>query len=243
MTNKEFEHIFREYFKVLCHVAYPVVKDPDVAKDIVQQVFLKLWNNREKYQIQTSVRSYLHRAVVNTALNHVESDKKSRKLSLSPLVESVAEPEISDETDNEKLKIKIEEAIKALPPQCQTVFSLSRYSEMSNKEIAEYLNISIKAVEKHITKAMKVLKVSLKGVYLLVLLILVMHIIKNIVFNNQRITNSSVHFTDNGSQTTAHGSWLTVYGSCFDSALQPRSTKNNYSGRVFALEHCHTKNA
>ena len=170
MTEPEFEHIFREYFSVLCNVAYPVVKDKDIAKDIVQQVFLKLWDNRNNYQIHSSVRSYLHRAVVNTSLNYLESNKESKTITINQAVEAISDSEPIDNTHNEHLQYKITEAVKALPAQCQIVFSLSRYSEMSNKEIAEHLGISVKAVEKHITKALKELRENLKDLLILILL-------------------------------------------------------------------------
>lgn len=162
MNDMEFETLFREQFTSLCNLAYTVVKDSDVAKDIVQQVFLSLWQKRTEINFHTSSKSYLCRAVVNTALNHISKEKKLIKLD-----EYTKEP-IADIIDHEHadskvpLENKVRSAINELPPVCQKVFTLSRFSDLTNKEIASELNISVKAVEKHISKALKTLRVTLK---------------------------------------------------------------------------------
>jgi RNA polymerase sigma-70 factor, ECF subfamily len=131
----------------------------------VQQVFLKLWHMRETLEIRNQTKSYLHRAVVNTSLNFIARKKKiSYQADISKF--DISETTfIQDDGYNENLALELKEAIQTLPPQCQTVFSLSRYSDMSNKEIALNLNISIKAVEKHIGKALKELRIKLKPLY------------------------------------------------------------------------------
>jgi RNA polymerase sigma-70 factor (ECF subfamily) len=181
MTEKEFEKIFREYFDVLSNIAYNVVHDEDTAKDLVQQVYLKLWQKKDKLQIRGKVKSYLHRAVVNTCLNYIEKNKK-----LSPLDETVynvkvAEADTSNQTPVEEVEKGVRQAIELLPEKCRIVFSLSRFSGMKNKEIAEYLGISIKSVEKHIGKALKQLRISLKPLYKSTLIILIVVLFINIV--------------------------------------------------------------
>jgi RNA polymerase sigma-70 factor, ECF subfamily len=164
MNDCEFETLFREQFSPLCNLAYTVVKDTDVAKDIVQQVFLSLWQKRTELNIHTSSKSYLCRAVVNTAINHI-----SRKKKLITLDHNIKEPAAEEDTPStsattETLDIKVRLAINELPPVCQKVFTLSRFSDLTNKEIACELNISVKAVEKHISKALKTLRITLKPV-------------------------------------------------------------------------------
>ncbi|NJK96219.1 MAG: hypothetical protein HC905_16055 [Bacteroidales bacterium] len=86
MTSSEFEKIFKEQFPVLCNLAASVVKDGDEAKDIVQQVFLKLWQKKDDIVIKGPVAAYLYRAVVNTAFNHNSRAKKSISLNQVPNV-------------------------------------------------------------------------------------------------------------------------------------------------------------
>lgn len=163
MTDQQFEQLFKSHFSSLIHVAYSVVKDPDDARDVVQQVFMKLWNLKNEVNTHQNIRSYLHRSVINTSLNFIE--KKQRTVSENQLTEAVFNSQQTDETVDyslEEVESAIKKAIEELPERCQVVFSLSRYSELSNKEIAEHLGISIKAVEKHISKALRELRVSLK---------------------------------------------------------------------------------
>ncbi len=175
MTESQFEILFKTHFTYLVNVAFAIVKDKDEAHDMAQQVFLKLWNLKDDISIDQNIKSYLHRSVVNTSLNSLEKSK--RMVSEELVAESVFANQLS-EGNNDYLSNEVEQAIKkaiaALPEKCQLVFSLSRYSDMSNKEIAEHLGISIKAVEKHISKALRDLRISLKpymhliGVYFLI---------------------------------------------------------------------------
>ncbi len=163
MTGQQFEILFKTYFPALINVANSVVKDRDDARDVVQQVFLKLWNLKDEISVDQNLKSYLHRSVINTALNFLEKKQRtiSENLISNPaLLNQQTQPE-NDFLSGE-LETAIKKAIQALPEKCQLVFSLSRYSEMTNKEIADHLNISIKAVEKHISKALRDLRISLK---------------------------------------------------------------------------------
>jgi len=163
MTNTQFETLFKSHFAYLVNVANAIVKDKDDARDVVQQVFLKLWNLKDEVIVDQQIKSYLHRSVVNTALNAIE---KSKRMVSEDLVSEAVFANQQTTATNDYLSGEVEkaiqDAIKALPEKCQVVFSLSRYSDMSNKEIAENLDISVKMVEKHISKALKDLRVSLK---------------------------------------------------------------------------------
>jgi RNA polymerase sigma-70 factor (ECF subfamily) len=174
MTESQFENLFKTHFTYLVNVANAIVKDKDEATDIAQQVFLKVWNLKDEIKIDQHIKSYLHRSVVNTSLNSLEKSKRmvSEEL-VTEAVFSGQQTEANSDYLSGEVELAIQKAIAALPEKCQLVFNLSRYSEMSNKEIAEHLNISIKAVEKHISKALRDLRISLKpyihlvGVYLL----------------------------------------------------------------------------
>lgn len=172
MTEKDFEIAFREYFTMLRNMAYSVVYDDDTAKDMVQHVFLNLWNKKEQLVIKGSVKSYLQRAVINASINHI---KKHKKLNLTEQFDSfdVIDDEKYNEDRQKAIEAGVKNAIEQLSPKLRMVFSLSRYSNMQNKEIAEYLGVGVKAVEKNIGKALKELRVSLKPLYKSTLIIFV----------------------------------------------------------------------
>ena len=158
MTGPEFEKFFREEFNSLSNLAFTVVKDTDEARDVVQQVFLNYWQRRDSIEIRGSAKGYFYKAVLNTSITRL---KQSR--SLTP-IETVQHDKLIEEPVEEDTRMRdhLHRTINDLPPVCQQVFRLSRFTDMSNKEIAEEMDISVKAVEKHITKAMKVLREKLK---------------------------------------------------------------------------------
>ena len=155
--------IFQNYHAGLCRVSFKITGDSDTAKDVVQDVFLKLWQNRKSLNIQVSLEFYLKRAVVNTTLNVLERTK--RKSSLETIdIDSVTIPlNVVEQTQNaQELSKKIDEVIQALPPRTKAVFTLIRFDEMSYREAAESLQISVKAVEKEMMKALNSLRQALK---------------------------------------------------------------------------------
>lgn len=157
MDEKSFEILFKNNYRALINSANSIVKDEDSAQEIVQQVFIKLWEKRESLKIKTAEKAYLHRAVINTSLNHLEKNKRYKLGEVTENI-NVSNKGVDDEYSRKELHEIIDREIKKLPPKCQTVFSLSRFNGMSNKEIAANLNISIKTVEKQIGKALKTLR-------------------------------------------------------------------------------------
>lgn len=163
MTESQFEKLFKENFQALCNIAYSVVKDQDQARDITQQVFIKFWDKRDLVDIEDNIKSYLKRAVVNTSINHIDKVKKLKleeDMHLHELLDD--SDEVSKEQRIKQVNTAVRLAVEELPEKCQAVFSLSRYDGMTNQEIADYLNVSVKAVEKHISKALKELRIKLK---------------------------------------------------------------------------------
>ena len=166
-----FEELFKAHFASLCHFAKQYVQDEDTAQDICQKVFIHLWQKRQLIDPKQSIVSYLFTAVKNRCLNHIRDHKKYRSKVLDL---ELAEEEWSFQDDHfveEELKASIAEALASLPEKCRKVFEMSRYQEMTYKEIAEELDISPKTVEAHMNKAIKSLRIHLKD-YLLAYLIL-----------------------------------------------------------------------
>lgn len=158
-----YEMIFRTHYEPLCNYAFTFVRDKDEAEEIVQGTFLQLWEKRGAIDIHSSLKSYLYAMVRNRCLNAIKHEKVRRQhitqelLTLEDKVEHV-----SEEVAGAELEERIHLAIEKLPQQCRMVFKLSRFEELKYAEIAVQLNISVKTVENHMGKALKVMREQLK---------------------------------------------------------------------------------
>lgn len=161
--------IFREWYTPLVRFADSLLRDTDMAEDCVQRVFIRVWEKREEIAIELSVKAYFYRAVRNACLNVI----KHRKVEAEYSREHLAFSGISSEMDTEtgELEQAIARAIASLPDQCRKVFELSRFEGMKYAEIAEGLNISVKTVENHMGKALRMMRSEL-GDYLPVFLLI-----------------------------------------------------------------------
>jgi RNA polymerase sigma-70 factor (ECF subfamily) len=155
--------IFKTFHSSLCRLVYNISKDADQAKDIVQDVFIKVWQNRHELNITGSLEAYLRRAAVNTALNHIERNQRSktRELYESNLTRLAANP-TAEAMSYKELSQHANKAISELPVRTRVVYTLIRNDDMSYKEVAETLYISTKAVEKEMMRALRLLRVALK---------------------------------------------------------------------------------
>ena len=157
-----FEKIYFEYFSYLCQCMYRFVKDEEITKDIVQDVFLKYWQKMHEIRINESPKAYLYRACINESLNFLKEKDRRENRENSYSSENIGTSRQSDQPDiqflSEETSIRIDSAIDQLPHSCRTAFLLSRHEQKSYKEIAKLLNISVNTVEKHIGKALKVLR-------------------------------------------------------------------------------------
>lgn len=167
--DEKVEVLFRSYYPALCKSLYRILKDVSLAEDIVQEVFLKVWDKRHTIELNEASQAYLYRSCYNTALNFLKQQKTSGELGSLHETLSSGEDAESPLTYLETESI-ILESIEALPPQSRRVFSLSRFEMLSYKEIAARLDISVKSVEKHMSIALQRLRESLKD-YLYALLV------------------------------------------------------------------------
>jgi RNA polymerase sigma-70 factor (ECF subfamily) len=157
-----FKQVFDACYEGLCHYAFTILKDEDEAEDIVQSMFVKLWERREDLDIKHTLKSYLFRSVYNQCLNQLEHKAVKNKYQSynRNMPFDVEHPVVfPEELDN-----KIKQAIGMLPPQCRTIFMMSRYEEMRHTEIAEKLNISVNTIQNQICKALKILREELKEI-------------------------------------------------------------------------------
>lgn len=161
-NENAFEALFKDYFKRLRQYAYTFVQDPELAEDIVQNVFYRLWEKIEVLNFSDSIAAYLYRAVYNESLNHLKHSKVKRSY------QSYLHRRLKDESDNAQKKLNLgqleqhlREAINELPEQCRTIFQLSRFEELRYREIGTRLGISVKTVENQMGKALKLLRARL----------------------------------------------------------------------------------
>lgn len=154
----EFENAFKEHYKGLHAYANTMLKDSEMAEEMVQNVFYKLWKSKDSVQVNQSIASYLYRAVYNECLNYLKH-LKVRSAYQSHMVRSV--DHINNAADRLRLKEleqHLDDAMKALPEQCRTIFQMSRYEELKYIEIAGKLGISVKTVENQMGKALSLLR-------------------------------------------------------------------------------------
>jgi RNA polymerase sigma-70 factor (ECF subfamily) len=157
---KAFEFIFNKYYNFLCNYALKFVVSPDVAEEVVSDVFYKVWKNRKKIVIKTSFESYLFRAVKNQSLDFLKS-KANQNLSLddvSPVYERKADMTPEDTLMFQELEGGIEDAIESLPPKCKRIFKSSRFQGLKYAEIADKYGISVKTVETQMGRALSHLR-------------------------------------------------------------------------------------
>ena len=161
--KKTYENLFQTLYQPLCRYAYSILNDTFESEDAVQRVFYELWDKRFDLNINSSVKSYLYRAVHNTCLNRIKQLKTQAEHNqqIAKNEESVHD-EVYENIIGQELDQKIRQAIDELPPKCKEVFELSRFQMLSYKEIAQELDISPNTVENQIAKALKLLRISLK---------------------------------------------------------------------------------
>jgi RNA polymerase sigma-70 factor, ECF subfamily len=159
-----FRQLFQQLYDPLTRYAYTFVQDHTIAEDIVQDVFVRIWEKHQAIITAPQVRPYLYRAVRNVCLNHLGSKKKIQLQSLSetdPGEEDSLTWTITEEPDSADVpnyRELLKKGIEQLPEKCREVFLLSRTGQLSNQEIADQLGISIKTVNNQTWKAMKLLR-------------------------------------------------------------------------------------
>jgi RNA polymerase sigma-70 factor, ECF subfamily len=161
--TEAFENIYRSYVKELCAFAAYYVKSFDAAQDIVQNLFLLLWERKETIRIDGFLKTYLFTSVRNLSLNflkHQTADRiSSNTYSMLFSIPSATPHEIAE---HQELDVLITQALEKIPERCRIVFILSRYFNMKYIEIAEILGISVKTVDAHMVKAVKSLRSNLR---------------------------------------------------------------------------------
>jgi RNA polymerase sigma-70 factor (ECF subfamily) len=157
-----FDFLFRSYYRGLCSYASSYIKSPDAAEEIVQEVFVKIWEMHHRILIHTSIRAYLYQSVFNGCMNYIRSMQSSsfshidvddisirNELMSMDLADAEFSMVFSEEVEKE-----LESAISDLPDQCRQIFRMCRADNLSYKEISNKLNVSKSTVKTQMSRAM-----------------------------------------------------------------------------------------
>ena len=159
-AHDKFQMFFNKHYQELCSVAYNYLKDESDSKDVVQEVFIKIWNNRVDLVDDPKAIYYLVTSVKNNCISllrkqfhhlSVNEEEVINKFMLETNIEPVEEKEFN-------IYEFVESALKELPPKCAIIFKMSRYDSMTYLQIAEKLDISVKTVENQMGKAIKIMR-------------------------------------------------------------------------------------
>ena len=166
--NAAFETLYHLYFQKLFHFANSYIEDEEEAKEIVQNIYFKIWKKRAKLELDLNLHSYLFKMVKNACLDYFKHQKvranykdfcdiERKNINQLALLDTASTLYI----ENELLE-KINKSVDKLPEACKRIFIKSRFQGLKHKEIAGELNISTKTVENQLTKALKFLRMELK---------------------------------------------------------------------------------
>lgn len=171
---KAFRRVYDFYCKPLYRFAYSYLKDSFEAEEIVQDVFLKIWENREDIDLDKSFKSYLYRITVNKIFNELKHRVVKQKYEQHVL--NIPQPSGDSPESSiqfQELNSKLEHLLAKLPEQQRTIFIMSRWKGLSNTEIADKLNLSIRTVENQIYRAAKFIKLHLNDDYPITILLII----------------------------------------------------------------------
>ena len=178
-NQEAFDKIFRKYYTVLCIEAKGYSRNNFLIEEIVCDIFTKLWVNRQRITINTTLKDYLIKAVHNNCINYYRMKKVQDKLkeevdgdfkraySLTDLGQNPLDYMITDEIQNQIIN-----AVESLPPRYKEAFKLSRFNDMTYEEIAREMNISVNGVKLNIKKALEHLRQKLHNVMIICILII-----------------------------------------------------------------------
>jgi RNA polymerase sigma-19 factor, ECF subfamily len=177
-NDKAYSFLVKCYNHQLCVYANSLVNDKSLAEDIVQNVFIKTWEKRKHLREDFSIKSFLYKSVYN---EYIDQYRKNRSVTVleKKYIEALDTIVENDYNVLEKLYLIVQKEIQNLPPKCKNIFLLSKQEGLSNIEISEHLNVSVKTVEAHITKAFCLIREKVNPKVLLNSYVLILMILNN----------------------------------------------------------------
>ncbi|MCW8813909.1 MAG: RNA polymerase sigma-70 factor [Chlorobium sp.] len=171
-NHNAFEILFKTYSQKLIYFSRRYVRDKQIAENIIQDVFLTIWQNKKNLNPTKNIQSYLFTAVKNESLKqlrHLNVENQQRE-NVSGL--SIVELNPDETIDQKELREELNKAINDLPDKCREIFAMSRFDQLKYSEIADILGISVKTVETQMGRALKKLREQLAHLILIILIIL-----------------------------------------------------------------------
>lgn len=161
--EKAFSCIYETYWKALFNHAYKRLYDQEMVRELIQDLFTELWEKRENIHIHTSLKAYLYTALKFKVLNHIKAQiVREKYVARIKLSASQSTNQVEEQTNFNELNSALQSVLDKLPPQPRKVFALKRNAGLSYQEIAERLQISSSTVEKHMIKALKIIRENLR---------------------------------------------------------------------------------
>ena len=154
--KQEFEKLFRSSYVSLVRHAQTLLRDHDTAEEIVQELFFRLWQDRQTLMIESSLNGYLYRSVHNRALHHIEHQKVVSRHAgeVTARAELTSEP-VTEAIYYSELQARVARVLQRLPERCRVIFRMSRFEGLKYYEIADKLAVSLKTVEADMGKALR----------------------------------------------------------------------------------------
>lgn len=162
--KRAFRYFFDKYYKDLCNFVNIYLKDEMLAEEVVQDIFVYFWENKHKIQVQSSVKAYLYGASKFKSLNVLRSQKNHASW-FEPLTQDeqfIEEIKLDQFSGVDEFRQLLDDAIAQLPERCRKIFLLRKVDDLSNKQIAEQLGVSVKTVEGQMTIALRKLRAYLE---------------------------------------------------------------------------------
>ena len=155
--------IYKKYWNQLFSSAYKMLQDQQACEDIIQELFINLWNKREQIEIKVSLKAYLYASARYEVYRQIRNGSVREDI-FENIHERLHTPSEYGNIEHRELLSQINSIVNNLSEKCKVVYKLSRDEQLSHKEIASKLNISPKTVENHLNKALRQLRISL-GLY------------------------------------------------------------------------------
>ena len=156
-----FTAFYTTFFQKLLLTSNKYVKDIFIAEEIVQNIFLKIWESPENLEDVKSIKPYLYTAVINASISYINRQKNIEQHHLK-IAANLTEEQLIDFDEENDLIVLLYSEIEKLPPQCRKIFKLNRFDRLKYREIANQLNLSERTIENHIAHALKVLRIAMK---------------------------------------------------------------------------------
>lgn len=158
--QQAFNELYYRYYKLLCHKAFQRIPSNTVVEEIVQDVFVNIWIKAKELDVTGNVKAYLYATLRNKILHELRSETTRAYYyeRIMQLTQAVEDHFLLDNLYAKETEARINEIIATLSPQCKEAFLLSRNEHLSYKEIAEHMHLSVNTVEKHVGKALHILK-------------------------------------------------------------------------------------